>query len=211
MKWLDKLERRFSPYAIPNLINYVVLGQVAVYLVALLLRGDIANFLTLSRAGLLAGQPWRLITFVLVPDNYQPIYFAIGCYFTWYIGTALERQWGTGWFNLYYLFGMAGAWLACAVTGYGSAYSLSLSLFLAFAMLYPEAELLLFFILPVKVKWLGWVSAGLWLLEFLAAGLAGKLALVCGMLGFWLFFGPGAWRSVKAWDRRRRWRNQNRR
>ena len=73
MKWLDTLERRFERYAIPNLINYVVIGQIAIYMVALLLRGDIANFLTLNRAGILAGQPWRLVTFVLVPDNNQPL------------------------------------------------------------------------------------------------------------------------------------------
>ena len=84
MKWLDTLERRFSGYAVPNLINWIVAGQILIYGIALLLRGDIANFLTLNRAGILAGQPWRLITFVLVPDTYDILYFALGCYFEWF-------------------------------------------------------------------------------------------------------------------------------
>lgn len=211
MKALETLERRLRRYAVPDLINYIVLGQVVVYLVALLLRGDIANFLTLNRGGVLSGQVWRLVTFVLVPDTYQPLSFALGCYFTWFVGRALEQYWGTGWFNLYYLFGVVGAWLACAVTGYGAASTLSLSLFLAFAVLYPNVELLLFFIIPVKVKWLGWLSGALWVYEFLFSSLGGKLAMLCGMLGFGLFFGPKLWSSLKAWDRRRRWRSQNRR
>ena len=117
MKWLDTLERRLRPYAIPNLIQYVVIGQIIVYAVAMLVRGDIASLLTLSRAGLGAGQVWRLVTFVFVPDDYRLLYFALGCYFDWMVGTALEREWGAGWFNLYYLTGMAGAWLACLLTG----------------------------------------------------------------------------------------------
>ena len=211
MKWLDTLERRFERYAIPNLINYVVIGQIAIYMVALLLRGDIANFLTLNRAGILAGQPWRLITFVLVPDNYQPLYFALGCYFTWYVGQSLEQQCGTSWFNLYYIFGMLGAWVSCLITGYGSAYTLSLSLFLAFAWMFPNVQLLLFFVIPVRVKWLGWLAGGLWAWEFLLSRPVGKLSLACEMLGFALFFGPDLWRELKAWNRRRQWRNQNRR
>ena len=211
MNWLEKLERRYARYAIPNLINYIVLGQVAVYLAMLLLRGDLANFLTLNRAGILAGQPWRLVTFVLVPDQYQPIYFAISCYFTWCVGGALERHCGSSWFNLYYLFGVVGAWLSCAITGYGSAYTLGLSLFLAFACMFPETQLLLFVVIPVKVKWLGWVAGGLWVYDFLLSGLGGKLSLLCEMAGFALFFGEGLFRQARAAYRRWQWKNQNRR
>ncbi len=211
MKWLDTLERRFSRYAIPDLMNWIVAGQILVYGIALLLRGDIANFLTLNRAGILAGQPWRLITFVLVPDSYDILYFALGCYFEWFVGTTLEKSWGTGWFNLYYLFGVLGSWIACAVTGYSSAYCLSLAMFLAFAILYPDMQVMLFFVIPIKVKWMGWLSAGLWVYNFLLSGLGDKIGLVCGMLGFILFFGPNVWRDAKAWYRRRQWQRRNRR
>lgn len=210
MKWLDTLERRLRPYAIPNLIQYVVIGQIIVYAVTMLVRADIVSLLTLSRAGLGAGQVWRLVTFVFVPDDYRLLYFALGCYFDWMVGTALEREWGAGWFNLYYLAGMAGAWLACLLTGYSSAYCLSLSLFLAFAAQFPHVRLLVMWVLPVEAKWVGVAAAVLWAYNFLLASAAGKLALVVGMLGFVLFFGPGVWRSGKAWYRREQWKRKNR-
>lgn len=211
MKWLTNLERKFYRYAIPNLMQYIVGGQIVVWALVMFINANLLNLLALNRFGLFSGQVWRLLTFVFIPDSYDMLYFALGCYFNWMIGTALERSWGAGWFNLYYLFGMLGAWLGCFVTGYGSSYCLSLSLFLAFAILYPEMEFLLFFVLPVKAKWLGWLSAALWGWNFITASWAGKLNLALGMLGFGLFFGPRVWHNLQAWQRRRRWQQRNRR
>lgn len=210
MKALEKLERRFRPYAIPNLMHYVVIGQIIVYIVTMFSRADLLTLLTLSRAGLQHGQIWRLITFVFLPDHYQLLYFALGCYFDWMVGDALEREWGASWFNLYYLAGMLGAWLACLVTGYSSAYCLSLSLFLAFAAQYPHARLLIMFILPIEAKWLGIAAGVLWAYNFLIATLTGKISLVMGMLGFFVFYGPSLCNSIKAWYRREQWKRRNR-
>lgn len=211
MKWLDALERRFRRYAIPNLINYVIVGQIIVFCTALMVRGDIANLLSLTRSGLFAGQVWRLVTFLFVPDTYSFLGFILSCYFSWLVGSSLEREWGTGWFNIYYLAGVVGAWLACLLTGYASGYNLWLSLFLAFAILYPHVRVMLFFVIPIEVKWLGILSGGLWLLSFLVVSPLQKLGSVLGMLGFLLFFGPELWRSVCAWYRREQWRRRNRR
>ena len=135
----------------------------------------------------------------------------LGIYFTWFIGSALEKEWGDFRFNLYLLLGMLGAVLACLLMGYADTYCLSLSLLLAFAMLYPEMQVLLFFVIPVKVKYFGWFAAALWVFSFLSMGLFGKLNYLLCMAGFLLFFGPQAWRSIRAWVRREQWKRKNKR
>ena len=97
--------------------------------------------------------------------------FALEAYFIWFIGSALEAVWGDFRFNLYILAGMLGAILACLITGWADTYCLSLSLLLAFALLYPEMQLLLFFIIPIKVKYFGIFAAAVWVLSFLSVGL----------------------------------------
>ena len=92
-----------------------------------------------------------------------------------------------------------------------STYCLSLSLLLAFAMLYPEVQLLLFFIIPIRVKYFGVFAAVLWVFSFLGASLPGKLDYLLSMLNVWLFFAPMAYRSLRAWVRREQWKRKNRR
>ena len=107
---------------------------------------------------------------------------------------------------------MLGTVLACLVTGLtASTYCLSLSLLLAFAMLYPEVQVLLFFVIPVRVKYFGFFAAALWVLSFLGAPLPQKLSLLLSMANVWLFFSPMAYRSVRAWVRREQWKRRNRR
>jgi len=106
---------------------------------------------------------------------------------------------------------MAGAWLACLLTGSADTYCLSLSLLLAFAMLYPELQVLLFFVIPLKVKYFGIFAAALWVFSFLSMGMLGKLNYLLCMLGFLLFFGPQAWHNIRAWVRREQWKRKNRR
>ena len=141
-----------------------------------------------------------------------PLSVILGIYFTWFIGTALEKEWGDFRFNLYFLLGMIGTALGCLVTGIpADTYCLSLSLLLAFAMLYPEVQVLLFFVIPVRVKYFGLFAAAMWLFSFLTAGWLYKASYLLSMLGFVLFFGPQALRSVRAWIRREQWKRKNRR
>ena len=176
MNWITKLERKFGRYCIPNLISILIGGQILVYAVELFVNQYISFYLNLDRGALLAGQIWRVITFVFVPfSGGGPLSVVLGIYFTWFIGTALEKEWGDFRFNLYLLLGMLGAVLACLCTGWADTYCLSLSLLLAFAMLYPEVQVLLFFVIPVRVKYFGLFAAALWGFSFLTAAPLGKL------------------------------------
>ena len=155
MNWISRLERKYGRFCIPNLISIIVGGQILVYAIELFVNQFISVYLGLSRSLLLMGQVWRLITFVFIPfSGGGPLSVILGIYFTWFIGTALEKEWGDFRFNLYFLLGMIGTALGCLVTGIpADTYCLSLSLLLAFAMLYPEVQVLLFFVIPVRVKY----------------------------------------------------------
>lgn len=124
------------------------------------------------------------------------------------MGTSLENSWGSFRFTLYYLIGMAGAIVSCLLLGTYSSSTLLYSLFFAFACLYPDVEVLLFFILPIKVKWMGIAAAALYLWDFLWAGMWYKLGMVLGLVNFFLFFGPTLWQNYQNRKRREAWKNQ---
>jgi len=211
--WLNRLERKYGRFGIPNLTNILVAGQVLVFAVELFVNSAIPLWLGLSRFLLLQGQVWRVLTFVFIPFSGGSILSVVlGIYFTWFIGTALEREWGDFRYTVYFLLGMAGTVLACLLTGEtASTYCLSLSLLLAFAMLYPEVQILLFFVIPIRVKYFGLLAAAMWVLSFATASLPGKLSLLLSMLNVWVFFAPMGYRSIRAWIRREQWKRKNRR
>ena len=159
--WLNQLERKYGRFGIPNLTNILVGGQILVLAIELFVNQTVSVWLALSRYFLLRGQIWRIITFAFIPSYGGSILSAVlGIYFTWFIGTALEQEWGDFRYTVYLLSGMLGTVLACLLTGVtGSTYCLSLSLLLAFAMLYPEVQLLLFFVIPIRVKYFGVFAA----------------------------------------------------
>ena len=211
--WLNQLERRYGRFGIPNLTNILVAGQILVFAIELFLNSMITVDLALSRFFLLQGQIWRVITFVFIPFSGGSILSVVlGIYFTWFVGTALEKEWGDFRYTLYFLLGMVGTVLACLLTGVtASTYCRSLSLLLAFAMLYPEVQLLLFFVIPIRVKYFGFFAAAMWVFGFLSAPMSEKVSYLLSMLNVWVFFGPMAYRSVRAWIRREQWKRRNRR
>ncbi|MFI3168562.1 MAG: Rhomboid family protein [Faecalibacterium sp.] len=210
MDWIYKLERKFSRYAIPGIVNYIVAGQVLVFLAMFFINASFGDYTALWRAYVLQGQVWRLVTFVFYPLNTSPLWFAISAYFYYFVGKMLEFTWGSFRLNLYIYITVLGAIAAAMLTGYASNSYLLLSLYLAYAMLYPEREVLLFFVLPVKVKWMGWISGGFCLLAFLLGGLGTKVNILCSMAGFLVFFGKDFWNAARAKVRRERWRHRNR-
>lgn len=213
MTWLDKLERKYGRFCIPNLMKVVVFGQLAVWLAVMLLDYRVYGLLALSRQELMHLQLWRAVTFIFVPSlTANPLVLALELYLYYVIGSSLERHWGSFRFNVYYLVGMLGAVAACLITGSAGNSALNLSLFFAFAALYPDMQFLLFFILPVKVKWLGAIAAVMYLLQFLVGSLPTKVALLFGLANFLLFFGRGTYQGLRAewvnYKRRKQWKDQ---
>ncbi|MFR8177307.1 MAG: hypothetical protein ACLVB5_09605 [Christensenellales bacterium] len=167
------LERKLRRYAIGNLMKYIVIGQGIVFALMYIwptLGYRLYSLISLTRAGLMRGQIWRLVTFVFTPPSSSPIFILFALYFYYMIGLGLENQWGKVRFNLYYGVGMLGSIIAALITGYGSNMFLNLSLFFAYAALYPDEQVLLFMFLPIKMKYLALADAALYLYYFIVGG-----------------------------------------
>ena len=198
MKWLSQMERKFGRYAIPHLM-YTLSGiMLAVYLIDLFFPGTpMQSLLALDMDLVARGQIWRFLTFLFLPSSSSPLWVLLNLYFYCLLGNALEKEWGTFRLNLFYLSGILGSVLAALVTGYGVNQYLNLSLFLAFAALYPNFELLLFFAVPVKAKYLAVInllySAG----SFFYGDWASRAAILMSLLNVLLFFGADLFHWVK--------------
>lgn len=161
MNWIQKLERRFGRYAIHNLMYYIILLYGAGFVLSLVKPELYYNYLSLDAGAVLEGQVWRVVTFLIQPPSSSPVFMIFALYLYYMIGQNLEAAWGAFRFNLYFftgvLFHIIAAFAAYFITGVsfpiGTSY-LNLSLFFAFAALYSDVEFLLFFVIPVKVKYL---------------------------------------------------------
>jgi membrane associated rhomboid family serine protease len=206
-------------FGIPNLMRVIVIGNVAVYVLMLLTQANDANalsFLTFNLNALLHGEVWRLVTFVFVPAYSSPFALLISLYFYYWIGSTLERQWGTAKFNLYYISGalltVLGVVLASLITGNpyltaaGTGY-VNLSMFFAFAFLFPDTRLLLFFFIPVKIKWLAWLDIAVFVIGIIQSLLAGSwlgaILPVVALLNFLVFI----WPAIDAFIRQQKYRH----
>lgn len=173
---IDSFCRKHPRFGIPRLMLWVVIGTLAVYLVAIMDRTQtFVNLLSFDPWSFCHGQVWRLVTYVFVPYNGNLLMMAISLYFYYFIGSTLERAWGTGKFTIYYLTGVVLTalyalvyyWITGIPVPVSSAYYLNMSLFFAFATLWPDQMVLLFFIIPVKMKWLAWADVALFLVDFI--------------------------------------------
>ena len=192
-------------FGISNLMRVIVAGNVAVYVLMLLTQSNdvnALNFLTFNLHALLRGEVWRLVTFVFVPAYSSPFSLLISLYFYYWIGSTLERQWGTPKFTLYYISGVlltaVGVLVASLISGQnyvvsGSAY-VNLSMFFAFAFLFPNTQVLLFFFIPIRMKWLAYLDAAMFAFDvvrcLLAGNWGGALLPVIALLNFAVFIWP---------------------
>lgn len=181
---IERFCRKHSRFGIPRLMLYIVIISAAVYLLSMMdTTGTLLAILAFSPGRILRGEIWRLVTWIFCPLNDQLILTALMLYFYYFIGSTLEREWGTSKFTVYYILGIllnviygflvramaGGAWailldnLNWLVPNY-----LNLSMFFAFAVLFPDQVIMLFFFIPVKIKWLALVDAALFAYTIIA-------------------------------------------
>jgi hypothetical protein len=194
MKWIDRAEARFGHLAIPGLLR-IVAGFNALCFVLIKLNPQFIRFLVLDRELVLQGEVWRLLTYIFVPSigGLFPDWFGAAIYIVYliWIGDGLEQAMGAFRLNLFYLLGMLGTTVAAFLANSDpSGFLLNSSLFFAFARFFPETSIYLFFILPVKVKWMAWVSAAFLLLNFLGGSWGSRAAMLVALANFLVFFGP---------------------
>ncbi|MEI3305658.1 MAG: rhomboid family intramembrane serine protease [Dysosmobacter sp.] len=184
-------------------MKFIVIGNVIVYLLAVFAGYQAISFLGFSWEAVKHFEVWRLVTFLFMPGYYSTgdiLWLAIFLYLYYMIGNTLEREWGTAKFTLYYLCGVILTLLTGIITGLvtgqdvwiAGANYVNLSMFFAFAMLYPDTQLLVMFIIPVKVKWLalldGVVFAVVVIQNLIQLNFLGALLPVVALLNFFVFF-----------------------
>lgn len=171
MNFFNKLERKYGKYAIHNLMKYIIVLYVIGWFIQLVNPVFYDSLLALDMAKVLHGQVWRLVTFIIMPPENSSAFFMIFSLYLYYVlGTNLERVWGAFRFNVYFFMGVIFHILAALIIfiiwGISlplTTYYLNISLFFAFSCVYPDMELLLFFILPIKIKWLAMLDGAYFL------------------------------------------------
>lgn len=203
LRKLNRAMERFAlshpRFGIPNLMRYIVAGNVIVFFLLRLTRFAALDFLAFHWGRVLHGEIWRLATFIFVPDSSNPFTLILSLYFMYFIGTMLEQEWGTPKFNLFYLSGVVLTILTGIISYYAfgggtllGTYYVGMSMFLAFAALYPDARLMLMYIIPVKAKWLAIADLVLFAVDMLgslfAGNILGALLPVVALLNVLVFF-----------------------
>ena len=195
MNWMSKLERRFGKYAIHNLMFYIMILYGVGFVLMNVNPLFYIRYLSLDASQIFKGQVWRLVTFLIYPPDTDILYFIISMFLYYSLGTTLERVWGAFRFNLYFFTGVLGHILAALliylifgqVFLLGTAY-LNWSLFFAFAATFPDMQFLLFFIIPVKAKWLGILNGVYFVYELIVGNWATRTAILLSIANFLLFF-----------------------
>lgn len=211
MGFLNRLERVFGRFAIPNISLYLIAGQVSVLTLALFGRPEILNLIALLPVAVLEGQIWRVVSFLFVPPvslvnfgAFDAMFLAFAWYMFYMMGSALEQHWGAFRYNFFLFVG----WLLTITVAflfpgsYATNLFLAGSVFLAFAFLNPDFELLLFFILPVKIKWLALLQWILYGYAFLKGPWPVRLAVLASIGNFLLFFAGEILQRMKTGRRR---------
>lgn len=196
-----------SNFGIVGLMRYITIANVAVYFLDLLSNGILSRIISFVPSYIFSGQIWRLVTFVAVPtvsgsSALSLLSFAITTWLYYSIGTALEQRWGSTRFSVFYglgvIFSVIGGLLLVMLNNAYMPYStasmsyVNLSMFLAFATLYPELQFYLFAIIPIKAKWMGYLAGAQYAFSVIATLISGNIPLalmaVLALLQYFLFF-----------------------
>lgn len=209
MNWLDKLEKKFGRYAIPNLMYYIIILYGIGFILNILNPGLYYRYLSLDVGAILRGQIWRVVTFIIQPPSNSLFFIVFALYLYYMLGTEIERAWGAFRFNVYFFSGMLFHILAAFLVYFIfrvsipiTVWYLNMSLFFAYAVLYPDMEFLFMFCIPVKAKWMALLDSLYFLWAFVQAFLpdyggapvvgifykANALAAFVSLLNFFLFF-----------------------
>ena len=192
MNWLDKLERKFGRYAIRNLPLYIVMLYAIGAVLNIMTKGSYYYYVALNPYMILHGQVWRLLGFLIVPPNANIIFIIFVLMFYYSIGESLVQVWGAFRFNMYIFLGVIATIAASFVVYFiypstmifMDTFYLNLSMFLAYATIFPEMRVYLYGIVPVKVKWLAWVGVALLAYNFMIGNIGSKVAIVVSLLNF---------------------------
>lgn len=210
--FLSKLERKIGRFAIRNWAYILVITMAMVYLADIVLaRYDyptLSSYIYFNRDLIFKGQVWRIITFIFLPEGDNVLFTLITLYFYWFIGTTVENEWGAFRFTFYYFIGYLGSLAAGFIMGFTTNYYLNMTIFLAYAILNAESVVYIFFVLPIKVKWLALVEFILIAIDLVFTGWIQRVAIIFSLFNVVLFFWKDLYYIIRNYFRRRRYKKQ---
>lgn len=195
--------------AITHLPLYIVTAQALIYVWQMLNPDQIHLLMLDPYAVMVEHEYWRLLTFLFIIPVHNPIFAFFFLYLLYIYGSALEEAWDSFSFTIFYLMGVLGTVAAAFLFGgQNGAFFINTTIFLAFAALNPNMELLLFFILPIKVKWLAWLTWAWLAYQIFLAPPSIRAAILVSLANYFLFFGKTHFESIQAmvrsyWHRRK--------
>ncbi|MEW4414848.1 hypothetical protein [Clostridium sp. AN503] len=200
MKFFNDFERKYHKYAIPNLMYYIVI-LYGIGLVLQLVQPYLYwQYLCLDAKAILHGQIWRIVTFLIYPPAmgswvFTSVFLGVIALFLYHnLGQTLENIWGPFRFNVFFFMGVLGQVIAALVaylvfgeriamtTGF-----LNFSIFLAFAIYFPDVQFLLFFVLPIKAKWLAVAECAVYLYSFVFGSLSTRVEIAISLANVIIF------------------------
>lgn len=203
MKFLNKMERKFGKYAIQNLTFWLIGFYVLGYIIEFTMP-NVVSYLTLEPYYIMHGEVWRLISWILIPPSTSMIFliFMLMCYY--FIGISIERVIGTFRYNVYMIGGILltaisamalygiNYWitgkLLIGIGGYYSTNYINMSLFLTFAVLFPNVQFQLYFLIPIRAKWMGLIEFIWAAFSFISGNLAERVAILASLANFLIFY-----------------------
>ena len=207
MNFLRKLEKKFGRYAIPNLMYYIIIMYGMGLIIYVANPNIYFQYLSLDVGAILQGQIWRIVTFLICPPSMSSdpmtsvLLSAIAMSLYYFLGRTLEQVWGIFRFNLYFLMGILGHIVAAFILYFATwaligvplsfpltTYYLNNSLFLAFAVTFPNLMFRLYFVIPIKASWLGIFIGAEFLYDFIFGGFVSKICIGLSLLNFVVFF-----------------------
>ena len=210
-KKIDMFCYKHPRFGIPNLMLYIVVISLAVWLLSIMDESrTLLSYFSFSPELILRGQVWRLITFIFIPQDLS-MWALLFFYFYYWIGSTLEREWGTVRFNIFIFSGI----LLTVIYGFViylitkqsvsiGTYYIYLSMFFSFATLFPDTQVLFMFIIPVKIKWLAYVDAAFFLYAMLMYPFPFNLLPLIAILNYLVFFGADLISSISGGSARYR-------
>lgn len=221
MKWIDRLETKLGRWAVPNVTAILIAGQVLTYLASAApepLGPRVFENVLFMPDKVVAGEWWRVFTFLFTPPSTNVLF----AFFFWYLfylfGTTLEENWGALRYNIYLLLGYVAsivmafvAWFAVGFAGQaGTNAFLYGTVFLAFARLYPEFTMYIFFVLPIKARWLAtfqWIFYGVNFL--LSPSWLERALIAAAVFNYLVFFGRDIVRDMRHRHRRMQFQSKS--
>ncbi len=195
LTFFQKLERKFGKYAVPNLMKYICVMYVVGFLIQVVNPLFYYYYLDLDPEAILHGHIWRIVTFLFYPPSTSLIWMLIAVFVYYSLGTTLERVWGVFQYNFFFFSGALMLVLASLLiyifTGYPMQLYpiyMSFSIFLAYAITFPDATFLLYFLIPIKASWLAVFEVVLYVFQFITGGVATKVMIGLALLNVALFF-----------------------